>query len=175
MSVLLEVLQAWQYAEVYIISIFIASWQLESISSNMVYLICERLDGFFSRLVFYGILDNENAQRFTLRSSIEEGCFLLTVGAILLALVNAFVTKATTQYFRDQDELTRQNQRTERTSSLGYVDNGENQEVDMNGSETTIESTIHPAPVLFTDTFRWLLEQPGRPKNTEVGSLSSGV
>merc|ERR1719183_1144587 len=103
MIVLNEIFQAWQYAEVYIISIFVASWQLAPISSFMVNSYCGSLDGFFSELVFYGILKNEDAQCFSVKSSIEDGFFVLATGAVILALVNTFVVKATMQYFQDQD------------------------------------------------------------------------
>jgi len=158
MSVLVEILQAWQYAEVYIIAIFVASWQLGPISSFMVNSYCGSLDSFFSELVFFGILKNEDAQCFSVKSSIEEGFFILAVGAIILALVNAIVTKATKQYSRDQDEPDRQSQIQEHTSALECAEEG--QEVNADHSE----STVRPPPVLFTDTFRWLLKQDDKSK-----------
>lgn len=156
MSVLVEILQAWQYADVYIIAIFVASWQLGSISSFMVNSYCGSLDDFFSELVFYGILKNEDAQCFSVKSSIDEGFFILTVGAMLLALINAIVTKATKQYFLDQDEPNRQSKIQEHTSRLEFAEEGHE------GNSNYLELTINPSPVLFTDTFRWLLAQDGK-------------
>lgn len=153
MSVLNEILQAWQYAEVYIIAIFVASWQLGPISSFMVNSYCGSLDSFFSELVFYGILKTEDAQCFSVKSSIEEGFFILAAGAVLLALVNTFITKATHQYFRDQDEPMRQRQIKEISSRLESAEEGLQADTDL------VESTVRPVPVLFTDTFRWLLIQ----------------
>jgi len=161
MSVLVEILQAWQYAEVYVIAIFVASWQLGPISSFMVNSYCDSLDGFFSELVFYGILKNEDAQCFAVESSIEAGFFILAVGAILLTLMNAIVTKATKQYCRDLDELKRQTQIQEHTTSRMECAE-EEQEINANHSE----STIHSPPVLFTDTFRWLLKQDVKSKTS---------
>jgi len=153
MFVLNEILQAWQYAEVYVMAIFVGSWQLGPISSFMVNSYCGSLDSFFSELVFYGILKNEDGQCFSVKSSIEGGFFVLAVGAILLALINAFVSKATKQYFRDQDEPNRRSQIKERSSRLESAEKG--QEVTDDHSQTK----IRPVPVLFTDTFRWLLRQ----------------
>ncbi len=156
MSVLVEVLQAWQYAEVYIIAIFVASWQLGPISSFMVNAYCGSLGGFFSELVFYGILKNEDAQCFSIKSSIEEGFFILAAGAILLALVTAFVTKATAQYCRDQHKPNGRNKIESHSATLESAEEG--QEVTINKNlETDTETPIHPPPVLFTDNFRWLL------------------
>jgi len=159
-SVLVEILQAWQYAEVYIIAIFVASWQLGPISSFMVNEYCDSLDGFFSELVFYGLLKTEDAQCFSVKSVIEEGFFILAVGSILLALINAFVSKATSQYCRDQDEPNRMNEIQEHNSTLESAEAG--QEANANDSE----STIHPPPVLFTDVFRWLLIPECQSKKT---------
>ena len=149
-SVLVEILQAWQYVEVYIIAVFVASWQLGPISSFMVNSYCGSLDGFFSELVFYGILKDEDAQCFSVLSSIEGGFYVLAAGAILLVLVNSFVTKATKQYSRDQVELYRQSPSEDHTEELE-----DGKEIDVDNADTT----IHPVPVLFTDTFRWLLKR----------------
>jgi len=153
MSMFVEILQAWQYAEVYILAIFVASWQLGPISSFMVNSYCDSLDGFLSELVFYGVLKTEDAQCFSVKSVIEEGFFILAIGAILLTLVNTAVTKATTQYCRDQDDLDRENQVRKQTSTLECAEEG--QEGTTNHSELELRSP----PVLFTDTFRWLLKR----------------
>jgi hypothetical protein len=49
-------------------------------------------------MVEYGILNPEDAQCFSVQGSIEPGSFTLVASAILLALLNSFVTKATRQY-----------------------------------------------------------------------------
>jgi len=152
LSILIEILQSWQYAEVYVIAIFVASWQLGPISSFMVNSYCGSLDGFFSELVFYGIVKNEDAQCFSIKPSIEEGFFILAIGSILLVLLNGIISKATMQYFRDQDEVTKQSQIQERASKLECAEEGQE------GKDNSLESSIHPPPILFTDAFRWLLE-----------------
>jgi len=153
MSLLIEILQSWQYAEVYVIAIFVASWQLGPISSFMVNSYCGTLDGFFSELVFYGILKTEDAQCFSIESLIEEGFFILVMGSILLALVNGIVGKATIQYFRDLNAVNRESKIQESRTNL------ESLEQVYEGEDNNPESTINAPPVLFTDTFRWLLEQ----------------
>ncbi len=152
MSVLVEILQAWQYAEVYIIAIFVASWQLGPISSFMVNEYCGSLDGFFAELVFFGLLKTEDAQCFSIKSSIEKGFFILAVGAMLLSLMNAFVTMATTQYCRDYSRPKRLHQTQELGSTLEHADEGQEVTADH------LDLPIQPPPVLFTDSFRWLLQ-----------------
>jgi len=158
-TLFIEILQSWQYAEVYIIAIFVASWQLGPISSFMVNSYCGSLDAFFSELVFYGILKTEDAQCFSIMSSIEEGFFILAVGSILLALVNCIVRKATIQYFHDQDGIKRLAQTQTHTSDL------ECDAARQEGKDNSSGSTIDIPPLSFTDVFRWLLEQNCMKKN----------
>jgi hypothetical protein len=117
-SVLVEVLQAWQYAEVYLIAIFVASWQLGPISSFMVNEYCESLGGFFAEMVFYGIIKDEDAQCFSVKSSIEVGFYVLAVGAILLHLLNTFVMNAMRQHLRDVSTANEQQQQRKGTINL---------------------------------------------------------
>lgn len=161
-SILLEILQAWQYSDVFLIAIFVASWQLGPISSFMVNSYCDSLDSFFSEMVFYGVLKNEDAQCFSVKSSMEEGFFVLAAGAILLAFVNTLVTKAKKQYFRDQIELQRQTNSENHSTQLE-----EGIDFHIDSSETTIQ----PISVLFTDTFRWLLR---RQEEADTNSQDSG-
>jgi Paraquat-inducible protein A len=145
-SILVEILQAWQYAEVYLLAIFVASWQLGPISEYMVNSYCDSLKDSFAQLVFYGLLNEEDAQCFSVRSSIEGGSYILAAGAVLLALVNSFVTKAVFQFFRDHAE-------SSEDDDVVMVEDIEADSVDRH---------IKPVPVLFTDTFRWLLRRADR-------------
>jgi hypothetical protein len=101
-------------------------------------------------MVYYGILKEEDAQCFSVRSSVEPGSFVLAAGAVLLALVNTFVMKAIVQYFRDHDELEKRAILDEENAS--HIEHSSE-------AEDVIEAGIHPVPVLFTDTFRWLLRR----------------
>ncbi|CAJ1942472.1 unnamed protein product [Cylindrotheca closterium] len=152
MSVFIEILQAWQYADVYLIAIFVTSWQIGPISEFMINAYCESLEETFGQLVYYGLLKEEDAQCFSVRASINGGSFFLALGVILLVLLGSFVSKAVVQYMRDQRD-TEKRLRDEEDSLLGSVtdDDGEG----VGG----ISARIHPVPVLFTDTFRWLLYQ----------------
>jgi hypothetical protein len=118
----------------------------------MVNSYCESLKDTFAELVYYGILKEEDAQCFSVRSTVEPGSFVLAAGAVLLALVNTFVMKAVVQYFRDQDELEKRALLDEENTS--HIE-------DSSKAEDVIEAGIHPVPVLFTDTFRWLLRREG--------------
>jgi hypothetical protein len=129
--------------------------QLGPISEFMINSYCDSLKETFGQLVYYGLLKEEDAQCFSVKSSIQGGSFLLAFGALLLALLSTFVTKAVVQYLRDQGE-TEKRLRDEEDSLYGsdYTSRTEDNEGDGG-----ISGRIHPAPVLFTDNFRWLLFQ----------------
>lgn len=147
--VLVETLQAWQYAEVFLLSVVIASWQLGPVSDFMVNDYCGALDGFFASMVYYGVLKKADAQCFRVETAVEEASYLLAVAAILLAFLNTFVNKAALQYFRDQG------QRKNPTSSVTCPDRAE----------------IVPVAVLFSDRFRWFLQSStaARPGESKLG------
>jgi hypothetical protein len=119
---------------------------------------CDSLEDTFAQLVYFGVLKEEDAQCFSVQSSIEGGSFMLAAGAVLLALINTFVTKAVLQYFRDKDE----EEKRIRDDKSEISEDITNSDVDgENDADGGFAARIHPVPVLFTDTFRWML----RPEN----------
>ena len=114
---------------------------------------CRSLKGFFAELVYYGLLKDEDAQCFKADVNIEPTFYVLLVGALLLALMNMFVMKAVSHYFRDAQGVPnlREQARLSDLDALGA------HEDDFKSDEAIDESAIHPAPVLFTDVFRWFL------------------
>lgn len=129
----------------------------------MVNSYCNSLDETFAQLVFFGLLKEEDAQCFSVQSSITVGSYLLFVGAILLALCNTFVIKAVVQYFRDKDEIAAVLQ-DDVEKELQLLESSKSESLQREGGEESL--FIRPAPVLFTDTFRWLL----RPEDVTGGS-----
>lgn len=109
---------------------------------------CESLEGTFSQLVSFGFLKEEDSQCFSVKSSIEGGTWILLVGALLLTFVNVFVTKASAHYFHDKRE------EVKREKSAFLMQLPASDEINDPDTDTT---EIHPVPVLFTDTFRWIL------------------
>lgn len=147
MLIIIEILQAWQYAEVYLIAIFVASWQLGPISEFMINSYCESLKESLGELVYYGILKAEDAQCFSVESTIEGGSYILALGAVLLAITTSFVNKAIIQYFRD----VKKEENLRKRDALEYDSDAES------GDLKAPKSRIQPVPVLFTDSFRWLM------------------
>jgi hypothetical protein len=130
--------------------------QLGPISEFMINSYCDSLKETFGQLVYYGLLKEEDAQCFSVKSSIQGGSFLLAFGALLLAVLSTFVTKAVVQYLRDQGETEKRVRDEE--DSLNDSDNTSRTD-EYNEGDGGMSARIHPAPVLFTDNFRWLLIQ----------------
>lgn len=154
---------------------------------------CGPLDGFFTQMVEYGILNPEDAQCFSVQGSIEPGSFTLVASAILLALLNSFVTKATRQYNyfekrrRLQEEINNEHNNnnndavdSEKNSSSTSTHDDKNVDNDAKKISTSAATSslssieLRPIPVMFTDTYRWLLVRgQGSIEEVRRGSSSS--
>ena len=116
----------------------------------MVNSYCGDLDDTFAQMVYFGVLKEEDAQCFAVTSRIGYNSFVLVAGAILLSFLNSFVCKATAQYVQDEKKSERQ---------VDGKDGFSDRTLERNDEETDdgVVTTISPVPVLFTDTFRWML------------------
>ena len=121
----------------------------------MINAYCSSLEDTFAQWVYYGLISEEDAQCFSVESAIEPGFFFLAIGAVILALVNTFVNKAAFQYFRDIE-------------SVSYKPEGGIAEMD-----DSLKEKIRPIPVLFSDTFRWLLVGSSRSGDSDTDDFST--
>jgi hypothetical protein len=121
--------------------------QLGPLSQFMINSYCESLEGTFGQLASFGFLKEEDSQCFSVKSSIDGGSWILLIGALLLTLVNVFITKASVHYSHDKLEEVKR----EKSAFLLLPGNNHDNDSEIDNSD------IHPVPVLFTDTFRWML------------------
>ena len=98
-----EVLSAWQYTEVYVLSIIIAAWQLGGVSEYMLNAYCGELEDTFANLQYFGILDEEDAQCFRVDATVEAASWILVAASLILCLVNHFISCASNQKTQDDD------------------------------------------------------------------------
>jgi len=145
--VYIEILSAWQYCEVFVISVVFAAWQLGPTSQMMINVYCSKYNESLMLLGYYGLLDPKDIQCFQVLADIEISAYLITIAAFLLALLNAFVLKASRQYSLNKESSTNANAIT-RDSEKQYLE--ENAEAGSKG-------TIPPPLVQFSDSFRWSL------------------
>jgi hypothetical protein len=122
-------------------------------------------------MVYFDILSKEDAQCFGIQGTIEQGSFLLVAAAAFLALISSFVTKATRQYnyFLERSSLVYDETNENLKVTKGH-DEEEYDEREVSSNEDEMERNaqlsttmiqhnkkLRAMPVMFTDTFRWLL------------------
>jgi Paraquat-inducible protein A len=157
---LIEICQAWQFLEVFVIAIMVSAWQLGPVSEFLINSYCDSLQPTLAALVYFGIIADEDAQCFKVRASIESGTFFMISAAFVLSFLNGFVVTAAAQYQRDciaRDEALRQDIKPDH-QTIRMLEEG--------NVEETIEK-IQPMPALFTDQFRWWLVSNSRMREEE--------
>jgi hypothetical protein len=146
LRVAVEIFQAWQYVEVFLLSVIVAVWQIGDVSTFLVNDYCGNLAGFFATLVSNGVLDPSDGQCFRSQASIEPASYVLIAASIVLIVLTSFVSKATIQRDREENE---EHLLIPTTSSVNVEDGDE-------ASPPPIDK-ITNIPVLFTDQYRWML------------------
>lgn len=168
--VAIECLAAWQYVEVYIVSLIITSWQIGSVSNFMVNNYCSSLSPTLSSMAYYGIIDPADAQCFRVEAQVEKGVYVLIVAAIFLGWINQFITKAAQQ--RDEEEKRAHLSRAASDDGDGALwlqpqdslrSSGSSEDAFTDQDEKYFDETsrITPVGVRFTDTYRFLLQVQG--------------
>ena len=126
-------------------------------------------------MVHFGILKEEDAQCYSVQGTIEPGSFALVAAAFLLALLNSFITKSTNQYFLEKKNGDDNQTCFADVESSHHLD-GEKEAPVQDGTEKPIR--IRLVPVLFTDTYRWLLRGTDKfdesPSQKEFESSNDG-
>jgi len=121
-------------------------------------------------MVYYGIMKKEDAQCFRVNTSINGGFYILAAAAVLLALLNTFVLKAVRQYDRDKDQQEHDKAQNSppRHAMLKQLTTTRPEEFSDDAAKF---DEIRPVPVLFSDTFWWLLD--GEKKYNDIPVESS--
>ena len=109
---------------------------------------CTSLDFTLNLLVYYGVLERNDAQCFALEASIAAGCYLLVPLTIGLALLNTFVTKAYIQQLREKAEASYSIPEDEKLRAFDRT---------TWDSRSQALQTIRTSQITFTDIFRWTL------------------
>ena len=108
---------------------------------------CSFFNEVFTMLVYYDVFEKEKAHCFRVEATILLGSYFMLAGAILLSILNSFVGKATFQYFWDKECIRKE----------AAMDESLHLEEESVSLDSKALKKIRPPPVLFTDTFRWLL------------------
>jgi len=97
-----EILGAWQYTEVYVLSIFITSWQLGGVSEFMINEYCGSLESALNSLAYFDVIDKGDAQCFRVNSMVQSGAWLLLLASFILFGINKSISEAASQ--KDSDD-----------------------------------------------------------------------
>ena len=100
-TVLNEILGAWQYMEVYVLSIIIAAWQLGGVSEYMINAYCDPLKSTFTSLSYYGILSKDDAQCFRVDATVQSASWILVEASLILCILGHFIAGASSQKAQD--------------------------------------------------------------------------
>lgn len=143
----LEILRAWQYVEVYLFSIIIATWQIGGISQFFFDdVVGGSMDGIFEALVNFGLIDSVDARLFYVSSKIQAGSYFLLVASFLLWIFAQFVSKADLQQRRNAED------------SVRFSAAAMKQTEDSDCTDEELSEKLEPLKIEFTDCFRWLLQ-----------------
>ena len=154
-----EILQAWQYVEVYLLAVIVGAWQIGDLSEFLVNSYCGSLEALFAMLAFYEIIKVEDAQCFRVQTAIESASYILIAASVCLLLLTSFVSMAASQRARDE-RSTPLHHGTFSETSHNMVDSSVSRSNDEDaGVQPPVvkREKITSVPVLFTDQFRWLL------------------
>jgi hypothetical protein len=147
-----EVLKAWQYVEVYLLALLIATWQIGGISQFFFNdIVGGKLDGILGSMAYYGMLSNENAQMFYVMANVEYGSYLLFAGSLSLALLQALIMGAEKQQRNQGMKEMRENDKMSKhiRNQISFNDDFETDSVQIDD--------VRSFPARFTDYFKWLL------------------
>lgn len=109
-----ECLSAWQYMEVYVLSIIIAAWQLGGVSEFMLNAYCDPLKETFQSLAHFGILKDDDAQCFRVDATVETASWLLVAASLILCLLSHFIGAASRQKKMDDNTPSKKRRHTDR-------------------------------------------------------------
>lgn len=161
-----EILSAWQYMEVFVLSVIITSWQLSGVSDYMVNAYCGGLSGMFDTLAFFGIVDANDAQCFQLRATVEAASWLLVAASLILAASSHFVLTASTQKTLDSNVPPEKRRHNDRWSSLESAEVKE----ESGKPQQSKKPTISPIPPRFTDYYSLTIRKEHLEEEVEISA-----
>ena len=183
-----ECLAAWQYMEVYVLSIVISAWQLGGVSEFMINAYCDPLGGTLNKLSNSGILKHEDAQCFRVDASVEAASWLLVVASIILYILTHFINSASLQKVQDEDVPAERRLHSDRWTSKSDLQLVTSETADTtmivsmdidSADDGSLERNIiiSPVPSRFTDYyyFATLRSQRQEGSNVEGGDCVTAV
>jgi hypothetical protein len=140
-----ELLHAWQYTEVYLLSSVACAIQLSGVSDFLGERYCEGLQDALSLMANGGFLQLEGETCYAITGSVEYGSILLLIAVILIGTLRLFVAEAADQSLAGE------------AVAMAYgINRSAGEDVAEHGKAAVIKRIDCP-PVLFAHRFRWFL------------------
>jgi hypothetical protein len=174
-TVLNEILSAWQYMEVYVLSIVISAWQLGGVSEFMINAYCGKLEGTFTSLSYYGILSADDAQCFRVEATVEEASWILVAACAIVCVLKHFIGGASMQKTQDHDVPPNRRLHTDRwlqnkvTCSMSF--SGGTDEEESSDWIDLREPCVLPVRPRFTDYYFFATKHRSKQPEQDVNAL----
>jgi hypothetical protein len=162
--VAVEALASWQYIEVYLFSIIVASWQLGGVSEFLINDYCDGFDEIFALTQYYGILGVNEAQCFRVSAKLELATWILMSAAVIFVVINHFVSSAAAhqeedlKHGSDLNNFDSMDREEDLNITLDENDNV-NDVNDVNANLRFTKKHLRIEPVRFTDYYRCFLKK----------------
>mmetsp|Transcript_47141 Transcript_47141/g.56724 ORF Transcript_47141/g.56724 Transcript_47141/m.56724 type:complete len:1605 (-) Transcript_47141:26-4840(-) len=148
-----EILEAWQYLQVFLLALIVACWQLGQMSEYLLNGYCKPLNDIFNTMAYYQLLSISDAQCLYLKATLEPGALALFIGSMMLNILNHFVMHATMQHKKITDtwkHVTNWDSFTQ--------DSARNRTILNRREKDDLIKAVHIVRPQFTDIYRYLLE-----------------
>ena len=106
LSTSIEIMEAWQYLEVFFIGLVAGCWQLGQVNTYMMEDYCgKETESIFNTMEYFGIVSSSDAQCFYVDSNLKEGAYIILCGTFLLAFLSNLVKQAVKQQKHDIERI----------------------------------------------------------------------
>jgi len=157
---IVEILEAWNYMDVFIASVFMIISQIGEMAGNLASDICGG-EQLFAALGHFGVLSERHARCYNVVPSFQSGVFILMLYSCMLKLLSNTVVSALAQYMDDVNLLSK-NEKALNAINMNLNDGNRKKSIhDYNASDdesyVDVSKKMFAKEVRFTDKFMWLL------------------
>jgi len=170
----IEMLEAWQYADVYLLALVFANWQMRPLTVAVFRFFCIFYENFIELGYQNDVIEEEDANCLRVDTSLHLGAYSLFLGSLFLKKLSDFVNQAYLQTIYEREIAGKEiiyalRKRKEKKIKeikekdlVDYdVDDDDSDECDYTGMTADEKKkeirSIKLPPAMFTDRFRWFL------------------
>jgi len=141
-----EIIEAWHYTDVFVLTVFMISNQIGRVSSDMGKDFCP-YDEFFATVAHFEILSERDARCFFVLTDLQPGVYLFILFSFMLRVLRNFVVSAFSQYSKEIKLESKQ-------IKVEYAGSSDENDIDV---KRIREKCLMKHTIQFSDLFSWLL------------------